>query len=72
MIRVKCLYTVYICTLNHKVNLKLPLFIALMMDLVSYQILKKRKLSRANLNILLKTDFIQNLKKRTSELLNRN
>lgn len=72
MIRVKCLYTVYICTLNHKVNLKLPLFIAPMMDLVSYQILKKRKLSRANLNTLLKTDFIQNLKKRTSELLNRN
>lgn len=72
MIRVKCLYTVYICTLNHKVNLKLPLFIAPMMDLVSYQSLKKRKLSGANLNTLLKTDFIQNLKKRTSELLNRN
>lgn len=72
MIRVKCLYTVYICTLNHKANLKLPLFIAPMMDLVSYQFLKKRKLSRANLNTLLKTDFIQNLKKRTSELLNGN
>lgn len=72
MIHVKCLYTVYICTLNHKINLKLLLFIAPMMDLVSYQILKKRKLSRANLNTLLKTDFIQNLKKHTSELLNRN
>lgn len=43
MIRVKCLYTVYICTLNHKFNLNLPLFIAPMMDLVSYQILKKKK-----------------------------
>lgn len=72
MIRVKCLYTVYICTLNHKFNLKLPLFIAPMMDLVSHQILKKKKLPRANLNTLLKTDFIQNLKKHTSELLNRN
>lgn len=38
MIRVKCLYTVYVCTLNHKFNLKLPLFIAPMMDLVSHQI----------------------------------
>lgn len=72
MIPVKCLYTVYICTLNHKFNLKLPLFIAPMVDSVSYQILKKRKLSRANLNTLLKTDLIQNLKKHTSELLNRN
>lgn len=72
MIRVKCLYTVYICTLNHKFNLKLPLFIVPMMDIVSYQILKKRKLSRANFNTLLKTDFIQNFKKHTSELLNRN
>lgn len=43
-----------------------------MMDLVSYQILKKRKLARVKLNTLLKTDFIQNLKKHTSELLNRN
>ena len=72
MIRVKCLHTVYICTLNHKLNLKLPLFIVPMMDLVSYRILKKRKLARVKLNTLLKTDFIQNLKKHTSELLNRN
>lgn len=72
MIRVKCSYTVCIYTLNHKFNLKLPLFVAPMMDLVGYRILKKRKPSRANLNTLLKTDFIQNLKKHTSELLNRN
>lgn len=67
------IYCIYIYTLNHKFNLKLPLFIASMMDLVSYKILKKRKPSRANFNTLLKTDFIQNIKKHTSEVLqNRN
>lgn len=29
-----------------------------MMEVLSYQLLKKRKLSGANLNTLLKTDFI--------------
>lgn len=43
MIHVKCSHTVCIYTLNHKFNLKLPLFVAPMMDLVGYQILKKKK-----------------------------
>lgn len=66
MIPVKCLYTVYICTLNPKFNLKLPLFVASMMDLVRYQeFFKKESHLELNLNTLLKNDFIQNLKKNT-------
>lgn len=38
MIRVKCLYTVYIYT-KSEVQFKLPLFIGPMMDIVSYQLL---------------------------------
>lgn len=37
------IYCIYIYTLNPKFNLKLPLFIGPMMDIVSYQLLKKKK-----------------------------
>lgn len=48
------IYCIYIYILNHQFNSKLSLFIASMMDFMSYQILKKRKLPRANPNTLLK------------------
>lgn len=48
------IYCIYIYILNHQFNSKLSLFIASMMDFMSYQILKKRKLPRVNPNTLLK------------------
>lgn len=66
MIRVKCLYTVYMYTKSQfqfktaSIHSSYDGFSKL-----QYKILKKRKLSRANLSTLLKTDFIQNFKKHT-------
>lgn len=48
-------YCIYIYILNHQFNSKPSLSIASMMDFVSYQILKKRKLPRENPNTLLES-----------------